>query len=186
MTASLLTRMPITIREWRMRLTDLCRMSALAPMQDEDAMLRTAYRLLACLPETDSLLGDHLPPQAQFDTLLAAGAHDTAALTLIPESGSFLLSRNGDGTCLASVLLPGLEEEMTSEGTTPALALVSALAAALASLTPEVELRSDVPMMLREIPALGEETLKGDAALTATPDPLRDDLYRRPAGIALH
>ncbi|WP_068089687.1 hypothetical protein [Novosphingobium rosa] len=181
MTASLLTRMPITIREWRLRLTDLCRMSALAPVQDENAMLRMAYHLLACLPETDSLLGDHLPPLAQFDTLLSAGAHDTAALALIPESGSFLLSRNGDGTCLASVLLPGLEEEMTSEGTTPALALVSALAAALASLAPEVE----APMIRCEASAFGDAPLAGDTALAAT-DPLRDDPYRRPAGIALH
>jgi hypothetical protein len=177
--------MPITIREWRMRLTDLCRSSALAPLQDEDAMLRMGYHLLACLPETESLLGDHLPPLAQFDTLLAAGAHDTAALTLIPESGSFLLSRNSDGICLASVLLPGLEEEMTSEGTTPALALVSALAAALAGLAPEVEARGDGPMMLREVSALGDDPLAGDAAL-ATADPAREELWRRPAGIALH
>ncbi len=183
MTASLLTTMPISIREWRMRLTDLCRSSALAPLQDEDAMLRLGYHLLACLPETESLLGDHLPPLAQFDTLLAAGAHDTAALTLIPESGSFLLSRNGDGTCLASVLLPGLEEEMTSEGTTPALALISALAAALAGLAPEVESRSDAPMMLREMSTLGEGALAGEAGLA---DPAREELWRRPAGIALH
>jgi hypothetical protein len=125
MTASLLTRMPISVREWRMRLTDLCHRSAMAEAQDEGTMLRMGYHLLSRLPDKDSLLADHLPPEARFDTWLAAGTHDSAALALIPETGSFLLSRNGDGTCLASVMLPGLDEEMTSEGTTPALALVS-------------------------------------------------------------
>jgi len=166
MTASLLTRMPITVREWRMRLTDLCHRSAMAEAQDEGAMLRMGYHLLSRLPDNDSLLADHLPPQARFDTWLAAGTHDSAALALIPETGSFLLSRNGDGTCLASVMLPGLDEEMTSEGTTPALALVSALAAALAT----VDVQGQA----------------ADAEAAHTPDVAREELWRAPSGIALH
>ena len=122
-----------TASQWRIALAQLCQDSALAQPGEESAMLRLGHALLSNLPDPRSSLGDHLPPAARFEALLAAGAHDSAALALVPEMGSYIVSRAGEGGCMASVLLPGMEEEMTSEGESPALALVSALAAALAS-----------------------------------------------------
>jgi hypothetical protein len=123
----------MTASEWRLRLAQLCQDSALAEPGEEDAMLRLGHTLLVNLPDPHSALGDHLPPAARFEALLAAGAHDSAAFALVPEAASYIISRAGEGGCIASVMLPGMEEEMTSEGESPALALVSALAAALAS-----------------------------------------------------
>ena len=52
-----------------------------------------------------------------------------------------MLSRAGEGHCMASITLPGLDEEVTSEADTVAMALVSALAAGLAML-PAAEARA--------------------------------------------
>lgn len=123
----------MTTSEWRLRLAELCQASALAECGEEDGLLRQGHALLANLPDQRSTLADHLPPMARFEALLAAGAYDSAALALMPEAGSYMLSRGGEGGAMASVLLPGMEEEMTSEAESPALALMSALAAALAS-----------------------------------------------------
>lgn len=127
------TTLSMTASEWRLRLAQLCQDSALAEAGEEDAMLRLGHALLANLPDPHCALGDHLPPAARFEALLAAGAHDSAAFALVPEAGSYIVSRAGEGGCMASVMLPGMEEERTSQGESLALALVSALAAALAS-----------------------------------------------------
>lgn len=123
----------MTTSEWRLALAQLCQASALAESGEEDVLLRQGHALLASLPDQRSTLADHLPPMARFEALLVAGAYDSAALSLMPEAGSYMLSRGGEGGAMASVLLPGMEEEMTSEAESPALALMSALAAALAS-----------------------------------------------------
>jgi hypothetical protein len=122
----------MTTSEWRLALAQLCQASALAECGEEDVLLRQGHALLASLPDQRSTLADHLPPMARFEALLAAGAYDSAALA-DARSGSYMLSRGGEGGAMASVLLPGMEEEMTSEAESPALALMSALAAALAS-----------------------------------------------------
>jgi hypothetical protein len=62
-------------------------------------MLRMGYHLLASLPDK-AAAGRPSPPEARFDAA-GRGTHDSAALALMPETGSFLLSRNGDGApCL--------------------------------------------------------------------------------------
>ena len=133
MTASQPSSPAMTASQWRMALAQLCQDSAEAEPGQEEAMLRLVHALLANLPDASSALGDHLPPAARFEALLAAGAYDSAAFALVPELGSFIVSRAGEGGAMASVMLPGMEEEMTSEAETPALAMISALAAALAS-----------------------------------------------------
>jgi hypothetical protein len=123
----------LTASEWRLALARLCQDSALAEPGEERALLRLGHALLSNLPDPRSPLGDHLPPAARFEALLAAGAHDSAALALVPETGSYIVSRGSEGGSIASVMLPGMAEEVTSQAESSALALISALAAALAS-----------------------------------------------------
>jgi hypothetical protein len=125
--------MAMTMAEWRLRLAELCRDCASAESEDEGDLLLKTYGLIAKAPQVQSGLHDHLPPMSTMQALVKLGAHDSAALALMPENASYILSRSIDGDCLASVILPDMDEEMTSEAQTPALSLLSALAACLAS-----------------------------------------------------
>ena len=128
--------------EWRLRLTELCRDCALADSGEQADMLRLARSLLSIAPEDASgIKPAHLPSLKAFERLLDVGAWESAALDLMPEEASFMLSRAGEGHCMASITLPGLDEEVTSEADTVAMALVSALAAGLAML-PAAEARA--------------------------------------------
>ncbi|HWU03015.1 MAG TPA: hypothetical protein VN222_09785 [Novosphingobium sp.] len=179
----------MTAGEWQLRMAELCRDCAQAEAGEEEGLLQVAHNLLAIAPHgnggIDATLADHLPPRAAFQRLLGAGAHDSAALALMPEQGSFLLSRSGGGACIASVLLPGMDEELTSEGESPALALVSALAAALTQLasdgTRKAERGLDCAMMLDDDE--WESDALGDIPLDLATDVAE---WCRPAGISLH
>lgn len=128
--------LPMTAGEWRLRLAELSRDCAVAQPEDEAARLGTAHDLLMLAPDVPELedITCDLLPRARLDGLLAAGAHDTAALALMPESASYILSRSRAGGALASVLLTGMEDDLTSQGESVAMALISALAACLAAL----------------------------------------------------
>lgn len=167
----------MTVGEWRVRLAELCQASALAEPGEEDAMLRLGHDLLANQPDPHSRLADHLPPAARFEALLAAGAHDSAAVALMPETGSYIVSRAGEGGCMASVMLPGMEEEVTSEADSSALALMSALAAALAAVGTQAA--QDVAPWTSMM-AYGDGPSRcGDVACDV-------DDWNRPQGAALH
>ncbi|PEQ14290.1 hypothetical protein B2G71_01415 [Novosphingobium sp. PC22D] len=66
-----------------------------------------------------------------IDRLLSNGAPVDAAISLMGEGVSFMLSRGGGGTCLATIVVVEGSEEVVAEGATPALALIGAYAAAL-------------------------------------------------------
>ena len=66
-----------------------------------------------------------------LEAMLAAGAYESAVMALLGPEVCFMLSRGGYGLCLATVVLPGSENEVTAEASTPALALLTALASAL-------------------------------------------------------
>ena len=89
--------------------------------------------------------GHVLPaPDAGAETIAALakqGAGESAVLRLIGGEASFMLSRGGNGSCLATVVLPDGSEEMIAQGATLALAL---LAAHLSSLLADAE-RGDGP-----------------------------------------
>jgi hypothetical protein len=125
----------MTAGEWRLRLAELCCDCTEALASEGMEQLSKAHDLLALAPDAPGMetLLDHLPPRARLDALLDVGAFDTAAAALMPESASYILSRSTDGECLASVLLPGMDEEMTSQAQSPAMAMISALSACLAS-----------------------------------------------------
>lgn len=65
-----------------------------------------------------------------IEVMIAAGAYESAALAVIGAEATWILSKGGDGRCLASVVLPGMSEEVTSQGATPSLALLGAWASA--------------------------------------------------------
>jgi len=58
--------------------------------------------------------------------MLAAGAYESAVLLVLGEQTGFILSRGGDGTCLASRLRTDGETEIMAEAATLALALLAA------------------------------------------------------------
>jgi hypothetical protein len=80
---------------------------------------------------TDNRLRGGEAALAEEGLLLPAGAVESAALALVPEEAGYMLSRGNGGWHLASFVLPGLDEEITAEGPTMALALIGAMAGAL-------------------------------------------------------
>ena len=117
--------------QWRTRVSELCAacVEALAP--EGPARLREGLALLTLAPEASFVATAGLPSVASVEAMLACGAQESAALSLLPTGASYLLSRGEDNTCLASVVLPQTAEEVTAEGDSPALAVLAALMASL-------------------------------------------------------
>lgn len=107
-------------------------------------LLRETAHLLAAAPQP---LAAWLGPVADIEALeamLAAQAEESFALALIPPQVGYMLSRGPNGVNLATVIMPGPEQEKyTAEGETAAIALlaafVTALRAAAGQILAEVE-----------------------------------------------
>lgn len=67
----------------------------------------------------------------QFHRLIEAGADASAAIILVGKGVGYLVSCSADGSCLASVILPGMDEEVSAEGANFALALIAAYIGAI-------------------------------------------------------
>ena len=92
---------------------------------DAAALLRKAYAAVTEeLAFTPVLIGD-LPPPGQFEAMLLCGALESAALALLPQNASFMLSRGANGRHLGSVFMAECGEH-TVEGNTAALAVMAA------------------------------------------------------------
>jgi len=176
----------MTIGEWRLRLAELCRDCALADSDGEGDCLRLAYALLLQAPERcgeDDMLDlgaflTHLPPMARVEALVDQGAMECVALALLPEEASYLISRSGGGAWLASVFLPGMHEEVSSEGDSLAMALTSSLLAALAHVSQC--LPADDPVVKEALmPVERESWARSGEART-------NRLWQRPAGTLLN
>lgn len=86
----------------------------------------------------------------QFRSAMQAQAYESAALILLGEDCGFMLSRGAGGRYLASVVLPGRQDEYSASGDTAALALVGALALAMRQappLRPEMGEMAPPPLM---------------------------------------
>jgi hypothetical protein len=131
------TRAPcLDLAEWHERTCALCEGAAEAGWDEQGDCLREAYALVTLAPR---MLGQwllELPPQLEFDTMLAAQCWDSAALALLPADAGYMVSRGGEAECLASVILPGAGEEFTARAQHPALAVVAALSGALVAACP--------------------------------------------------
>lgn len=115
------------------RLAGLCATSGPA---DQASLLHEALMLSA--PRV---------PRELVEVMIAARAFESAALAVIGPQAAWMLSKGSENACLASVLLPGMNEEITREGATPALALIAAWASA--ALVKPVRSSSDQPVPLR-------------------------------------
>jgi hypothetical protein len=68
-----------------------------------------------------------LVDEARVEILLACEAPEQALLSLLHGRMGYLLSESLDGRCFATIAIPGIADEESSIGRSPALALVGAL-----------------------------------------------------------
>jgi hypothetical protein len=113
--------MYLTVRDPRRdrNLQRFVRLCAINNPADQLSRLRDALTLVKTTRSLDMV-----------EVMIAAGAFESAALAVIGDNATWMVSKGGDGRCLASLILPGMSEEVTSEGATPALALLGAWASA--------------------------------------------------------
>ena len=120
-------------RHWRARAEAAVRHAETA---DEDAspeVLREALLLMALAPKYAGADDKVMPDPVRMEAMLALRAYESAALSLYPANAAYMVSRgSGEGPHFASVILPGMAEEVTMQGTGAALALTAALLTALA------------------------------------------------------
>jgi hypothetical protein len=104
---------------------------------EESARLHELVVLLRAAPEA-CLAGLRLPETAPFEALINAGGALSAVAALFDGGDAgYLLSCSSAGQFLASVVLPGAQEEVSASGESAALALICAMSIALSE-------RSDV------------------------------------------
>lgn len=188
----------MTISEWRLRLAELCRDCVLADSDAEADCLRLAHALMMQAPENPRAVNgfdpavvlSHLPPMARIECLIEEGALESVALSLLPEDASYLMSRSIDGAWLASVFLLGMEEDLTSQGGSLAMALTSALLAALAQVT-QGETAAPREREIRPQPAeiwapAADAWPQGGEGWPQGGDAGADNPWQRPAGTLLN
>jgi len=124
----------LTWPDWCRRLESLAIASATAEPDDQAGHLRNFHELVAYAPELALLEGVAVPGTALLESLLDCGACESAALAFVDSHTGCMVSRGGDGFHLASIALPGRGAEASASGTTMALAVLAALAAAIGSL----------------------------------------------------
>jgi hypothetical protein len=115
------------------RLADLCAASGPADQADR---VREALKLTAQSVSHELV-----------EVMIAAQAFESAALAVIGPQAAWMVSKGSENGCLASILLPGMTEEVTRKGATPALALIGAWASA--ALVKPVAASSDQTVPLR-------------------------------------
>ena len=104
------------------RFAELCAASGPA---DQARRLREALALTRATRARDMI-----------EVMIAAGAFESGALAVIGADATWIVSKGGTGRCLASIVLPGMSEEVSAEAASPALALLAAWAkAALVSVS---------------------------------------------------
>ncbi|MET1756778.1 hypothetical protein ABVV53_15135 [Novosphingobium sp. RD2P27] len=119
--------------EWITALYELTKYCAESEANETDCYIRRMNELLTTAPNKDLLKGLRAIDPPRLELLLAIGAHETAAMAMLIDDAGYMLSRSYDGQSLATVALPGLNDEKSAAGATPALALVAAVALSLSS-----------------------------------------------------
>lgn len=75
--------------------------------------------------------GVKLPRRLAFERSLDAGAYEGAALSLLSRESAYLISKPSNGSGLATILLEGMENEVTESCATVALSISAAIAQAI-------------------------------------------------------
>lgn len=121
--------------DWRCRLEVVAAASATAEPGEQAVLLREFHDLIAHMPERLLLDGVALPGAIAWERLLDCHAYETAALAFVGPRTGCMISRGAEGFNLASIALPGRGLEVSANGATLALAVLSALAGAIGALT---------------------------------------------------
>ena len=115
---------------WYARLEALANAAEVATPADAAVLLRRLHDLLGNAPHDAIANG---PRPADIEALLASGGETSAALALLPTRAAWMMSSRAEGDLfLATLLLPGMIEDITGQVASAALALVSAIAMAVA------------------------------------------------------
>ena len=93
--------------------------------------IREMNALLRLVPAGADLAGTRALNAARLAALLGPDCGESAVLAMLGHDTGFLLSRSGDGHSFATLALPGAVPEQSCSGSTPALALIGALALSL-------------------------------------------------------
>jgi hypothetical protein len=123
----------LTDTRWCPGLTDVLLACPTATAEEEASLLRKAYTAISDAAALNPAFFAGLPPAGRFELLLASGAHESAAIALIPDHAGFMLSRGGNDRYISSVVVTGCGEH-TIEGNTAALAIMAAMISAYHSL----------------------------------------------------
>lgn len=110
-----------------------------APCEEADRI-----REAAMLLQNGTMLGRHIHgvDPVLVETMLACGAPESAVLAMFAPDAVFMVSRGQDNACLATVIAGEEADEVISEGSTLALAL---LAAYVAGVLAGLERDGDMP-----------------------------------------
>ena len=120
-------------RHWRARAEAIALKSEAAEEDATAEVLREALLLMTLAPKYAGVDEQVMPDPLRIEAMLGCRAYESAALALYPANVAYMVSRgSGDGPHFASVMLPGMAEEVTMQGAGAALALVAALLTALA------------------------------------------------------
>lgn len=112
---------------WAARLRDFLHECVSSATSEEEDRIREAALLLARMGGKDFRRVDPLAIEA----MLASGAGESAVLELVGPQVPFIVSRGGNGRCLASLVMSDGVEEVLAEGASLALAMLAAYAAFL-------------------------------------------------------
>ncbi len=116
---------------WPVRMSEMALACSGAFACEEGRHLRAFYALLLAAPQALMTWASALPAADRIEALLRAGACESAALALLGDQCGYMFSRGPMGEALATIVLPGSNNECTANGDTLALAIAAALAQAL-------------------------------------------------------
>jgi hypothetical protein len=116
---------------WRAQLCNLLHDCAASAPAEQADRIREAHALLCLVTELTGQPPDAMVEWQVVEAMLSLDAHESAVLSLMGGESSFMLSRGTSGICLASAVLPDGSEEMVAEGSTLALALLTAYLSSL-------------------------------------------------------
>lgn len=122
---------PLAEAYWRIRLGEIGTACCISESAGEADGIREAYHVLMLAPPGMLAQLGMRTGEQRIEAMLALGAFESAALSLLPKGAGYMLSRGANGEHLASVFLGQTDSEMTAHGATAALALVAALMAEL-------------------------------------------------------
>ena len=124
----------LTPAPWFARLEEIASDAEVAAPTEAGALLMQLQALIALAPQHRGGIDDGAAvPGAEIAAMIAAGADTSAALAMLPRRSAWMLSSGADGGLfLATLVLPGMIDDVTAQGASPALALIAAMAMAVA------------------------------------------------------